>query len=124
LNRLLDPADFDYLRRRGVSEASIKKLRTERRKIYWLCLRSLAQDFNRVYRCINLILIQSPVDRPELAALLAKQKVTFYRNLVMVEFRLGLYACGVERMPVIDLLQPLEALQAQLNQLAMAGAAA
>ena len=124
LNRLLDPADFEYLRARGVSEASIAKLRAERRKIYRLCLRSLAHDFNQVYRCVNLVLIQSRIDRPELAAELAKQKLTFYRNLLKVEFRLTLHACGVERMPVIDLLQPFEALQAQLRQLAVAGAAA
>jgi hypothetical protein len=37
---------------------------------------------------------------------------------------LTLHACGMERMPAIDLLQPFEALQAQLRQLAVAGAAA
>ena len=124
LSRLLDPADFEYLRRRGVSETSIAKLRIERRKIYRLCLRSLAKDFNQVYRCVNLMLVQSRIDRPELAAELAKQKLIFYRNLLKVEFRLILHACGMERMPAIDLLQPFEALQAQLRQLAVAGAAA
>jgi hypothetical protein len=124
LSRLLDPADFEYLRQRGVSEASIAKLRVERRKIYRLCLRSLAKDFNQVYRCVNLVLIQSRIDRPELAAELARQKLTFYRNLLQVEFRLTVHACGMERMPAIDLLQPFEALQAQLRQLAVAGAAA
>jgi hypothetical protein len=124
LSRLLDRADFDYLRQRGVSEARIAKLRVERRKLYRVCLRSLAQDFNQVHRCVNLVLIQSRIDRPELAAELAKQKLTFYRNLLYVEFRLTLHACGIERMPTIDLLQPFEALQAQLRLLAVAGAAA
>src|SRR5438128_608635 len=67
LNRLLDPADFDYMRRQGVSEAKVKKLIAERRKIYRLCLRSLARDFYHVHRCVNLILIQSHIDRPDLA---------------------------------------------------------
>ena len=44
LDRLLDPADFEYLRQRGVSKVRIKKLRSERRKIYRLCLRSLAHE--------------------------------------------------------------------------------
>jgi len=124
LERLLDPADFEFLRRRGVSETKIKKMRAERRRIYRLCLRNLAYDFNQIHRGVNLVLIQSNVDRPELAAELAKQKLTFYRNLLTAEFRLTLNAFGMDRMPAIDLLQPLEVLQSHLQQLAVAGAAA
>src|SRR5262249_17372199 len=63
LNRLLDPSDFDYLRSKGVSEEKINKLRVERRKIYRLCLRSLAHDFNKIHAALNLVVIQSSVDR-------------------------------------------------------------
>jgi hypothetical protein len=119
LERLLDPADFDFLRSRGVAEVRIKKLRNQRRKIYRQCLRSLAYDFNLVHRSVNLILIQSRVDRPELAKELASLKLTFYRNLVKAEFRLTLTAYGFDRMPEIDLLQPLEVLQFYLRQLAV-----
>jgi hypothetical protein len=124
LDRLLDPADFDYLREKGVSENRIKRLRVERRKIYHLCLRSLARDFNQIHAALNLVVVQSPVDRSDLVAQLARQRVTFYRNLMLVEFRLAMYACGFERMPAVNLLQPVEILQAQLRQLARAGAAA
>jgi hypothetical protein len=124
LDRLLDPADFEFLRRRGLSEAKIKKLQAERRKIYRLCLRSLAYDFNLVHRSVNLVLVQSRVDRPELATELARQKLTFYGNLLRAEFRLALYACGFDHMPAIDLLQPLEILQSHLRELALVGAAA
>ena len=70
------------------------------------------------------MLIQSHIDRPELATELATQKLTFYRNLVQVEFRLTLHAWGIERMPALNLLQPLEALESQLRQLTVSGAAA
>ena len=123
LHRLLDPADFAFLRRRGIGEERIRRLRTERRRIYRLCLRSLAQDFNQVHRTLNIILVHSPVDRPDLAAELGRQRVTFYRNLMKVEFRLVLNAAGFDRMPVIDLLQPLEILQTQLRMLAVGAAA-
>ena len=63
-------------------------------------------------------------DRPELAKELAHQKVTFYRGLLRVEFRLTLHACGIERMPDVDLLQPLISLETQLRQLALSGASA
>jgi hypothetical protein len=124
LHRLLDPADFEFLRRRGIPEPRIQKLRAERRRIYRLCLRSLAQDFNQVQRTLNLILIHSDEDRPDLAAELNRQRVTFYRNLMAAEFRLFLHRCGLEEMPAIDLLKPLEVLQAQLQTFAPAGAAA
>ena len=67
-HRLLDPADFDFLRKRGIAESRIRKLRTERRKIYRSCLRSLAQDFNQIHRMLSLVMIHSSVDRSDLAA--------------------------------------------------------
>jgi hypothetical protein len=124
IHRLLDSADFDYLRRKGISEARIRKLRVERRKIYRLCLRSLARDFNQVHQMLSFIVVQAREDRPELTAELAKQRLVFYRNLVLVELRLTLDACGLERMPAIDLLGPLEILQSQLSQLAPSASAA
>jgi hypothetical protein len=124
LHRLLDPVDFDYLRRRGVNEARIQKLRVDRRKIYRMCLRSLARDFNQVHAALNMLIVQSREDRSALAAELAKQRFVFYRNLLLLEFRLNLHACGFERVPAINLLQPMEILQAQLRQMALAGAAA
>lgn len=124
IQRLLDPADFDYLRRRGVPAARIQKLKTERREIYRLCLRSLARDFNCVCRSLNLVLIQSYTDRPDLAAQLGQQRIAFYRNMLRLELRLSLYGWCVNRMPAIDLLGPLETLQAQLMELAPASASA
>ena len=121
-HRLLDPADFEFLRRRGVGAARIEKLRSERRTIYRLCLRQVAHDFNRVHRMLSMILVQSHVDRPDLAAELARQRLTFYRGLLLAEFRLALHGWGVN-MPAIDLLAPLEILQTHLRMLAPAAAA-
>src|SRR6266496_3241909 len=59
IQRLLAPADFEYLRDKGISEDKIKKLRKERRKIYRLCLRSLAKDFNNVHGALALVLAYS-----------------------------------------------------------------
>ncbi len=117
IQRLLDPTDFNYLRRKGISEDRIKKLRVERRKIYRLCLRSLAGDFNQVHQALSLLMVHSNADRPDLAAELARQRFVFYRNLLLVEFRLTLNAFGVESMPTVDLFAPLAFLQAQLQQL-------
>jgi hypothetical protein len=128
LQRLLDPAEFEFLRRRGVAEARINKLRRERRQIYRLCLRSLAADFNSIQQALSLFLVQAQEDRPDLAAELAKQKVRFYRSLFVAEAGLIVHACGINRMPSVDLLLPFTALQEQLRDLgsmpALAGSAA
>jgi len=119
VSRLLDPADFDFLRSRGIDEARIRKLRTERRKIFRLCLRSLAREFNQVQVTLKIAIMRSTEDRPGLATFLAKQKMVFYRNLLLVEGSLVLHACDFDRMPAVDLLLPLRTMQAQLRQLAV-----
>jgi hypothetical protein len=128
VQRLLDSADFEFLRSRGVAEVKIRRLRKERRAIYRLCLRSLAADFNTIQLALNLVLIQSQIDRPDLAAELARQKATFYRNLFVAEAGLVLHACGIDRIPAVDLVRPFTVLQDQLRHLApstaLAGSAA
>src|SRR6476469_6173215 len=123
LQRLLDPADFEFLRRRGVADQRIQKLYADRRRIYRLCLRTLARDFNQVHRSLSMVLIHSKIDRPELAAELATQRLKFFRNLIVAEVRLSLHGWGF-KMPELDLLKPLEILQGQFSAFAAAGAAA
>jgi len=117
MQRLLDPAEFRYLRDHGISKEKVNTLRRQRRTIYRLYLRDVAQEFNRVHSVLRVLLVSSYFDRPDLAKLLAKQTFTFYPNLLLVEVRLTLYACGFEKMPKIDVLGPLEMIQAQLRQL-------
>lgn len=124
MQRLLDPADFEYLRRKGIGAERIQKLKVQRRKLYRASLRNMAGDFNQVHQALSLLLIHSQGDRPELAAELARQRFVFYRNLLTAEFRLTLNACGIESMPAVDLFAPLAALQSQFQQLAAAGSAA
>ena len=124
IQRLLDPADFEYLRSQGFSESKIRKLVVERRRIFRICLRSLAREFNQVHQTLAVALVHSRADRPELAAELAKQKVLFYRHLFFVEFRLALHTLGVSHMPAIDLLGPLEILRNQLRAISPAAASA
>src|SRR5207302_1408572 len=85
MQRLLDQAEVQYLRDNGISKGKITKLRSKRRRIYRLYLRTLAQEFNRVHDALKSLLISSYSDQPDLATLLAKQTFIFYRNLLLVE---------------------------------------
>jgi hypothetical protein len=118
MRRLLDPAEFKHLRERGISKDVVNKLRSERRTLYRSYVRSMAQEFNRLHKVLKLLLVNSYSDRPDLATFLTKQTIIFHRNLILVEIRLLLHACGVDAMPEIDLFPSLETLQAQFRQLA------
>jgi hypothetical protein len=84
--------------------SSDEKLRTERRKIFRLCLRRLAHDRNRLHHALRIVLVQSPEDGLDLATL--------------AEGWLTLHACGFDRILAIDLLQPLQTMQMHLRLLA------
>jgi len=118
--RMLDQSDFDFLRRGGIGEKRIQTLRAERRTIYRLGLRNLAQDFNYLHSSLTVRLVHAHEDRPDLVAELAKQRVAFYRNVLLAEFRLALHWSGVGSVPAIDLLKPLEVLHSQMQMLAPA----
>jgi hypothetical protein len=78
----------------------------------------LEQDFNSVCQALHRVLVESYADRADLARQLERQRIAFYRNLVHIELRLALYGWYRDRMPAIDLVGPLEILQAQLRELA------
>ena len=122
MQRLLDPAEFRFLREHRVSNKKVNQLRSQRRKLYRLYLHSLRLEFERIHQTLKMCLVSSRVDRPEVAALLMKQKVAFYQNILRAELRLTLHALGFEEMPQIDFLAPLEIIRAQLQSLTSATA--
>jgi len=119
LQRLQDKEEFKFLRGR-LSQARIRQLQAERRAILRRYVRGLACDFNRLYHALRLSLVESETDRPDLAAELAHQRLLFYRNVLLVEFRLLLNACGVDRTPTLHLVRRIEMIHARLCELAPA----
>ena len=126
IERLLSPAEFDYLRSRGMSKARIGELRAQRRKLFRMYLRRLTDEFNGVHAALRAVMVTSTVDRADLAKELAQQRVLFYRHLIGVEMRLTLNALGFETAPSLDLIRPLERLHLEFANLvpAMSGAQA
>ena len=64
LERLLDPSEFEYLRRRGLGKQRIEQLQAQRRKLFRMYLRRLTCDFNTACCAISEMLVNSTVDRP------------------------------------------------------------
>ena len=123
LQRLLDPAEFAHLRRRGLSAARIRELRARRRSLFRTYLRRLTQEFNTAHYSLQMVLVSAGCDRPDLARELNHQRLLFYRGLIAVELRLALHALGFEAAPSLKLLVPLERLHLEFCRLMPSAAA-
>jgi hypothetical protein len=123
LERLLDPAEFAFLKPR-LSDERIRQLRSRRRELFRMYLRRLAHDFNTAHALLRSAMADSPADRPELARDLGRQRLLFYHRLVRIELQLALDALGIHTVPRLDLLEPLERLHTEFQRLAPAAVTA
>ncbi len=71
----------------------------------------------RLLAGVREVMVQSGVDRPDLARALAKNRVLFATAICKVEFRLALHATGVGNVDISGLVDALEALRGQVNAL-------
>ena len=119
LERLLDPFEFEFLRRHGLSPERIKQLRAKRRSLFRIYVRRLTQEFNTAYAALQAVVISASADRPDLVTELGRQRLLFYRALIGIEVRLTLNAIGFNsvQVPSLDLLRPLERLHMEFCDL-------
>ena len=119
LERLLDPSEFEFLRKRGLSKARIDELRAKRRSLFRMYMRRLTHEFNMAHAALGTLLVTTGADRPELASELGRQRLLFYRGLIGVEVRLTLNALGFDNVPVpsLALIRPLERLHMEFCNL-------
>jgi hypothetical protein len=124
MERLLNPKDCELLRSRGFTEQQIKRFRAQRLRIVRLYVREVVAEFNSVQKALELLLVSSTVNRPDLTKKLARKRFVFYRSLAITELRLVLHARGCDKPISLDMLKALEALRASLEQLVPGQAAA
>jgi hypothetical protein len=119
IERLLDPSEFEFLRKRGLSKQRIQELRAKRRSLFRMYMRRLAHEFNAAHAALETVLVTAHVDRPDLARELGRQRLLFYRGLIGVEVRLTLNALGFDSVPVpsLELIRPLERLHLEFCRL-------
>jgi hypothetical protein len=116
MKRLLSEEDFEFLKRKpGVRPAMIRRLRTQRRKVFRAYLCELASDFNRLHRDARLMVATAPEQYSDLVGVLMGLQAQFWRALAAVELRLTVHALGVGRIDVSRLLGPLEVLHAAVR---------
>jgi hypothetical protein len=123
--RLLNVEDLAFLGAQpGSTRACGQKFRAERRVIFRKYLRNLARDFERLHRAARMLLLCAPQDRPDYAAALVRQRIRFAATVVLVRWRLLLNWIGGAAVDTSPLVEALEAMNAQVRELAAAPALA
>jgi hypothetical protein len=118
MERLLEDRDYEFLAAQpGFNRKMVRRLRSERRRVFRGYLRCLSRDFNRVCGGIQMIMLQSDQDRPDLATILVRQKLLFALGMTAVQFRLILHACGIGAVDARHLVQALEAMRVEMRDM-------
>ena len=120
MERLLEQTDYQYLASKsGNNKRLERQLRERRIRIFQAYVNCLSQDFTRICKAIKKVMVDSQVDRPDLAGLLMKQHFIFTLTVLSIEFRLGLYHFGVGTPDGRDLIDSLDAMCGQLRTLSL-----
>jgi hypothetical protein len=112
--RLLSDDDLAFLPASSQLRAT---LRARRRTLFRAYLRCLTRDYARLLAGVRYAMVQSGVDRPDLARALAKNRVLFAIAICKVEYRLALHAAGIGHVEIGALVEALEALRSQVSVL-------
>ena len=75
LEKLLDPAEFQFLERRGMKPVQIRAFRAKRRSLFRMYMRRLTHDFNTAHSALKMVLVTSEIDRPDLVRELGRQRL-------------------------------------------------
>jgi hypothetical protein len=81
------------------------------RKLFRSYVRCLARDFTRIYSTLEIAIVESRQDRPDLVRLMLQQKARFVMAMFAIELRLAVHAWGMNRMDVERLVQSVSTLK-------------
>lgn len=119
MQRLLAEEDLEFLAAQpGYAPSLGRRFRMERRRVFSAYLRNLSRDFERLHRAARVLLLSAPEDRPDYAAALVRQRISFERALLLVRCRLLLNLIGGGAIDVSRLVDALEGMNAQVRALA------
>jgi hypothetical protein len=119
--RLLSDEDLSFV---SANANLHRTLRTRRRELFRTYLRCLTRDYANLLAGVRYAMVQSGLDRPDLARALAKNRTLFVMAIYKVEFRLALHAVGMGRVEISGLVEALESLRNQVSVLSAAPMAA
>jgi hypothetical protein len=110
--RLLSNDDLNFV---AAHPALRAKMGARRREIFRGYVRCLTKDYARLLGSIRRLMVESGVDRPDLAKALAKNRLVFALALCRIDVRLRLHALGLGNVDVSGLVEALDALRGTVN---------
>ncbi len=112
--RLLSENDLAFV---GTDSHLKRTLRATRRELFRGYLRCLTRDYAHLLACVRHAMVQSGLDRPDLARALARNRLLFALTMCNVEIHLAMHAAGLGSVDTSGLIDALEVLRGQLNVL-------
>jgi hypothetical protein len=115
--RLLDESDCGFIAAGFPGSSNLRRFRAERRSLFRVYLRNLGADHSRIVGAIRDLIVQSQLDRPDLAKALFRCQLMFALAMISVEFKLQLHTLGIGTVDVRSLVAAVEGLQLQLQDM-------
>lgn len=120
MQRLLAESDYRFLAANGASSDVIRRLRSERRRVFRAYLRNMVRDFNRLHKSARILSLQAETDRSDFALLLIRMRLAFGWTVAMVELRLMLNQAGLSTVDARRLIGVLDTMSASYASLSPA----
>jgi hypothetical protein len=125
MERLLGEEDERFLASLpGCNRKMVRRMRSERRRLFRGYLACLSTDFSRVGAALRLIMTHAGQDRPDLAGILYKQQALFAIGMLNVQWHLTLHAWGLGTVDVSGLVRAMEYMRLELRQIIRAESSA
>lgn len=125
MNRLLSARDVQFLEAQpGLSAKRRARWKHDSLRIFRLYLSELTRDFHALHAEARRMVAESHSESLELASILVRQQVAFWRARIILEVRLLMFACGIGAVDVSPLLQMIDAMSMDLRRLVPAPAEA
>jgi len=115
--RLLDESECGFITSGFPGKANLRQFRAERRSLFRVYLRNLGADHARIVGAIRDLLVQSQMDRPDLAKALFRCQLMFALAMIAVEVKLQVHALGIGTVDVRSLVAAVESLELQLQDM-------
>jgi hypothetical protein len=115
--RLLDESDCEFIHSGVLGRSQLRHFRAERRSLFRVYLRDLGADHTRIVRAMRNLLLESNIDRPDLAKALYRSEFKFGLAMRSIEFSLFRHAMGIGKVDIRSLFSAVEGLQLQLQDM-------
>lgn len=116
--RLLEPDDLEFPRsQRQGDRRQLSAFRSGRVRAFREYLKRLHADFASVCMALKIVMLQSEIDRPDLATRLLHAQVRFALGIIAVQARLVLYEIGIGRVEIGGLLSLFDSMRFELRQI-------